>query len=148
MKGWGPPASRTATPFSVIQTITMNVWTARKRPVPRKRAMPSAKRPTASGSRRRKLLRLRAEPRGGSRRRPDRGRGLPAAGPGRRTPRSLRAEPRGTSGRRPDSATALPLAPVLGQQVVEDVVDGDRADEPAEVVDHRRRAPGARRAGA
>src|SRR5215208_4096606 len=44
----------------------MIVWTARNRPVPRKRAMPSANWPTASGFSRRKLPMLRVRPRGTS----------------------------------------------------------------------------------
>src|SRR5215208_5270086 len=80
----------------------MIVWTARNRPVPRKRAMPSANWPTASGFSRRKLP-------------------------------MLRVRPRGTSSRWL-SATAGPLAPVVGQQVVEDVVDAHRTHEPALVV--------------
>src|SRR5215213_2421013 len=83
----------------------MIVWTARNRPVPRKRAMPSANWPTASGFSRRKLP-------------------------------MLRVRPRGTSSRWV-SATAGPLTPVLGQQVVEDVVHAHRAHEPALGVDHR-----------
>src|ERR1700712_3153078 len=82
--------------------MTMTVCTARNRPVPRNRAIPSANRPTASGSSRRKLPKPRA--------------------------------PRGTSSRRP-SATTGPLAPVLGQQVVEDVVDADRTDQVTLLVD-------------
>src|SRR5215207_11364483 len=99
MNGSGSQRRLTATTFSVIQTITMIVWTARNRPVPRKRAMPSANWPTASGFSRRKLARL-------------------------------RVRPRGTSSRCV-SATAGPLAPVVGQQVVEDVVHADRTDQPA-----------------
>src|ERR1700709_2680898 len=106
MNGDGSQRSRPAKTFSAIQTITMIVWTARNRPVPRNRAMPSANRPTASGSSRRKLDRP-------------------------------RAERRGTSSRRL-SATAGPVAPVLGQQVVQDVVHADRPDQMALLVDHRR----------
>src|SRR3954466_1400964 len=84
----------------------MIVWTARKRPVPRKRAMPSANWPTASGLSRRK-------------------------------PPKLRVRLRGTSSRWL-SATTCPVAPVVGQQVVEDVVPAHRADQPALRVDHRR----------
>src|SRR4051795_8896655 len=105
MNGYGSHRRLTATTFSVIQTITMIVWTARNRPVPRKRAMPSAKLPTASGFSRRKLPRL-------------------------------RARPRGTSSRWPSAPTG-PLAPVVGQQVVEHVVDADRTDQPALGVDDR-----------
>src|SRR3954452_2637730 len=106
MNGYGSQRRFTATTFSVMQTTTMIVWTARNRPVPRKRAMPSAKLPTASGLSRRKLPRLRVRPRGTS--------------------------------RRWLSATAGPVAPVIGQQVVEDVVDAHRAHETALRVDHRR----------
>src|SRR3954452_25637699 len=106
MNGYGSQRRLTAATFSAIQTTTMIVWTARNRPVPRKRAMPSAKLPTASGLSRRKLPRLRVRPRGTS--------------------------------RRWLSATAGPVAPVIGQQVVEDVVDAHRAPEPALRVDHRR----------
>src|SRR3954471_22067855 len=102
MNGYGSQRRFTATTFSVIQTTTMIVWTARNRPVPRKRAMPSAKLPTASGLSRRKLPRPRVRPRGTS--------------------------------RRWLSATAGPVAPVVGQQVVEHVVDAHRADQPALVV--------------
>src|SRR3954463_13987748 len=102
MNGYGSQRRFTATTFSVIQTTTMIVWTARNRPVPRKRAMPSAKLPTASGLSRRKLA-------------------------------MLRVGPRGTSSRWL-SATARPLAPVLGQQVVEDVVHAHRPDQPTLVV--------------
>src|SRR5438270_13751317 len=83
----------------------MIVCTARNRPVPRKRAIPSANWPTESGFSRRKLEMLRVRPRGTSRRGP--------------------------------SATTCPLTPVDGQQVVEDVVDADRADQPALGVDDR-----------
>src|SRR3712207_7658061 len=86
----------------------MIVCTARKRPVPRKRAMPSANWPTASGLSRSKLV-------------------------------NPRLRPRGTSSRGV-SATACPLAPVVGQQVVEDVVDADRPDQPAVVVDQDRKS--------
>src|SRR3954447_22941497 len=99
MNGYGSQRSRTAKTFSEIQTTTMIVWTARNRPVPRNRAIPSANRPTASGLTRRSLQRG-------------------------------RACPRGTSGGRP-SATAGTLPPVLGQQVVQDVVHAHRADQPA-----------------
>src|SRR5215217_3471269 len=85
----------------------MMVWTARNRPVPRNRAIASAKLPTASGLSRTKLVRL-------------------------------RVRPRGTSSRGA-SATPCPLAPVVGEQVVEDVVDADRPDEPALGVDDRGR---------
>src|SRR6476661_9673475 len=105
MNGYGSHRSLTATTFSVIQTTTMIVWTARNRPVPRKRAMPSANWPTASGFSRRK-------------------------------PPRLRVRLRGTSSRWL-SATTGPLAPVVGQQVVEDVVDADRPHQPALRVDHR-----------
>src|SRR5918994_1535753 len=97
MNGYGSQRRLTATTFSVIQTITMIVWTARKRPVPRKRAIVSANAPTASGLSRRKL--------------PNR-----------------RVWPRGTSSRGA-SATTGPLAPVVRQQVVEDVVDAHGADQ-------------------
>src|SRR5215207_2686214 len=107
MNGSGSQRRLTATTFSVIQTITMIVWTARNRPVPRKRAMPSANWPTASGFSRRKLP-------------------------------MLRVRPRGTSSRWV-SATAGPLAPVVGQQVVEHVVDAHRAHQAALVVYHGRR---------
>src|SRR5919202_2215114 len=103
MNGYGSQRSRTAKTFSPIQTTTMIVCTARNRPVPRKRAIASANRPTASGSSRRKLLRL-------------------------------RADRRGTSSRRL-SATAGLLAPVLGQQVVQDVVHADRPDQVPLLVD-------------
>src|SRR3954452_24794628 len=66
MNGYGSQRRLTAATFSAIQTTTMIVWTARKRPVPRKRAMPSAKLPTASGLSRRKLAMLRVRPRGTS----------------------------------------------------------------------------------
>src|SRR3954451_19620802 len=105
MNGYGSHRRFTAATFSVIQTTTMIVWTARKRPVPRKRAMPSANWPTASGLSRRK-------------------------------PTRLRERPRGTSSRWL-SATTGPLAPVVGQQVVQDVVDADRPDQPALRVDDR-----------
>src|SRR3954464_10058823 len=107
MNGYGSQRRLTAATFSVIQTTTMIVWTARKRPVPRNRAIPSANWPTASGL---------------SRRKPDR----------------LRVRPRGTSSRWV-SATTRPLAPVVGQQVVEHVVDADGAHQPALRVDHRGR---------
>src|SRR3954471_4070553 len=106
MNGYGSQRRSTAATLSAIQSTTMIVWTARKRPVPRNRAIPSANRPTASGLSRRKLPNERARPRGMSRRRL--------------------------------SATASPLAPVLGQQVVEHVVDAHRADQPALLVDHGR----------
>src|SRR3954470_15693212 len=109
MNGYGSQRRLTAATFSVIQTITMIVWTARKRPVPRKRAIPSANRPTASGSRRSRL-------------------------PSDRLPRGWSSR---WSARRSGSATAGPLAPVLGQQVVQDVVDAHRADQPALGVDDR-----------
>src|SRR3954468_12029619 len=99
MKGQGPQRSRTAKTLSPIQTATMIVCTARNRPVPRNRAIPSANRPTASGPSRRKL------------------------------PKPRTRLPLGTSSRW-RSATAGPLPPVVGQQVVEHVVDGHRADEP------------------
>src|SRR3954451_3223565 len=70
MNGYGSQRSRTAATFSVIQTTTMIVCTARNRPVPRKRAMPSANCPTASGLSRRKLARPRVRPRGTSSRGP------------------------------------------------------------------------------
>src|SRR5215207_9814359 len=105
MNGYGSQRRFTATTFSAIQTTTMIVWTARKRPVPRKRAMASANAPTASGLSRRKL--------------PNR-----------------RVWPRGTSSRGA-SATTGPLAPVVGQQVVEDVVDAHGADQAALGVHHR-----------
>src|SRR3954451_13800162 len=104
MNGYGSQRRLTATTFTAIQTTTMIVWTARKRPVPRNRAMVSAKAPTASGFSRRKL--------------PNR-----------------RAWPRGTSSRGA-SATAGPLAAVVGQEMVEDVVDADRPDQPALGVHH------------
>src|SRR5829696_7993637 len=107
MNGYGSQRRFTATTFSAIQTTTMIVWTARKRPVPRKRAMASANAPTASGLSRRKLPNRRVWPRGMS--------------------------------SRGASATSGPLAPVVWQQVVEDVVDAHGADQVALGVDHRGR---------
>src|SRR5829696_8561032 len=70
MNGYGSQRRFTATTFSAIQTTTMIVWTARKRPVPRKRAMPSANAPTESGFSRRKPLNRRGPPLGTSSRGP------------------------------------------------------------------------------
>src|SRR6476469_7352554 len=106
MNGYGTQRRWTAPTFSVTQTATMIVGTARNPPVPRNRAMPSANWPTASGLSRRKLPRPRARPRGTS--------------------------------RRGASATTGPLTPVVGQQVVEHVVDDHRADQPALGVDDGR----------
>src|SRR3954453_8220659 len=86
----------------------MIVCTARNRPVPRNRAIPSANRPTASGLSRRKLPKPRTRlPLGTS----SRWRSAPAGPP-------------------PPPPRGAPPPPVVGQQVVEHVVDGDRADEP------------------
>src|SRR3954451_21555343 len=70
MNGYGSQRSRTANTFSAIQATTMIVWTARKLPVPRNRAIPSAKRPTASGLSRRTLPKASPRPRGRSGRGP------------------------------------------------------------------------------
>src|SRR3954452_23168007 len=111
MNGYGSQRRSTAATLSAIQTTTTIVWTARKRPVPRNRAIPSANRPTASGSRRSRLPR-----------------------PREARVWATRCSPGGSA-----SATTGPLPPVLGEQVIEDVVDAHRTHQPALRVDDRGR---------
>jgi hypothetical protein len=61
MNGYGSQCWMKPTVLSTIQPITNTVWPARKRPVPRNRAIASENRPKASASYRAPIP---AEPRG------------------------------------------------------------------------------------
>jgi hypothetical protein len=50
MNGYSSQRAHATVRLMVIQMMTRIVWPMRKRPVPRKRAMVSEKRPKASGS--------------------------------------------------------------------------------------------------
>src|SRR6516162_5708308 len=95
--------------LSKIQPTTNTVWPARNRPVPRNRAIASENRPNASASYRPPIRG--AAPRG--------------------TDRSDRS-PRRRAGNRAISASRPP--PAHGQQVVEYVVHGNRAEQVAVLV--------------
>src|SRR5262249_31786122 len=97
--------------LSAIQPITNTVCPARKRPVPRNRAIASENRPNASAS-------YRAPTRGET---------------PRGTDRSVRSVRRRAGSR---AISASRLSPVGRQQVVEHVVHGDRAEQAAVVVAH------------
>ena len=124
MNGYGSHRQSTATRFSAIQTITMTVWMTRKRPVPRKRAIRSENRPNASAST------LEREPAARLRGWSSRCRAVIAHG----TPRGCRVR---------SSLRRVP--PVVGQQVVEHVVDGHRAEQVAPPRRRPGRTPGCRR---
>src|SRR5690349_19126890 len=119
--------------FSAIQTMTITVWMARKRPVPRKRATFSENRANQSGS-----SSNRARPsRGWSRRRLVVFSGighlvrlharLAAPGGLRRGDLALDDDPLRLLGG--VLGVGEPVAPVDREQVVEHVVDGDRTEE-------------------
>src|SRR5579863_7047650 len=95
----------------MIQPITITVWPTINRPVPRNRASASANRPNASASYRAPIC---GEPRGTDR---------SARSPGRR--RVILA------------MSAFSPTPVRGQQVVQHVVHGNRADQASVLVAHR-----------
>src|SRR6266852_2101834 len=98
--------------LSAIQATTSTDWPARKRPVPRNRAIASENRPNASASYRAPIRG--AAPRG--------------------TDRSVRSLSR-LRGNRAISASRH--APVHGQHVIQYVVYGNRAEQAAVVVAHR-----------
>src|SRR6185437_15974244 len=106
MNGYGSHCQATAKTLSAIHTITMTDWMARKRPVPRKRAIRSESRANASGSRSNR----RRETSGWSSR--------------------CRAVISGIRGLLSVvSAVAQVVPPVGGEHVVEQVVDGDGAEQ-------------------
>src|SRR5579862_3076090 len=111
MNGYGSQCRTRPTVLSTIQTSTITVCQNRNRPVPRNRAIASENRPNASASYRAPIW---GEPRGTD-----------------RSARSLsrRSDSRAMSASRP--------APARGQQVVQYVVYGDRADQPPVVVADR-----------
>src|SRR5829696_10398630 len=97
--------------------MTKAVMYSRNRPVPMKRAKASASRPTASGSRLKRGTQLRRAAFGVSRRSTTGG--------------SARTQVHDPGA----GVVVVALAPVLGQQVVQDVVHADRAEQPSLVVE-------------
>src|SRR5579875_3702583 len=96
----------------ITHPMTTTVWPTMKRPVPRKRAMLSDRRPNTSASYRAPTLRV--------------------------APRGVDRSPRSPSGWPGSSRTLRPLpAPADGQEPVEHVVDGDGPEEPTAGVAHR-----------
>src|SRR5208282_5832219 len=105
MNGYGSQCLIAPMVLRMIQPTTRTVWPTMKRPVPRNRAIPSANRPNASASYRAPIC---GEPRGTD-----------------RSARSLRR-------RREIRDILVPLSPpARGQQVVQYIVYGNRAEQAA-----------------
>src|SRR5579862_2485083 len=111
MNGYGSQCLTNPMVLSAIHPTTNAVWPARKRPVPRNRAIASENRPKASASYRAPIP---GEPRGTDR---------------SVRSMSLREENRDILASRPP--------PARGQQMVEHIVYGHRAEQPAVLVTDR-----------
>src|SRR6516162_5595656 len=111
MNGYGSQWLTMPTVLSAIQPMTNTVWPARKRPVPRNRAIASEKRPNASASYRPPI------------------RGVAPRGTDRSFLSARRLANRAISASRPP--------PVHRQQVIQHVVHGNRAEQAGVLVAHR-----------